>query len=210
MNVPQFNLVLAALGDNNNWLLRLFRRSHTCLLGCAAIILILETGCATSKLWLETSCATSELWSEERFFPAEPAKLRLCESARSADILVQYEEEHSSSKHPKPRAYFLFANTNNISAGRRPIFAKVPSDDELKHIPTFASMPLNTNAIPSMGYFAVTITNQVEFTLYRNGMNAGHFQLPRYDAVPCSTTRVLCTPVAIGLDSVWVAAHAAH
>ncbi len=208
MKVSQINLVLAVLGDNNNWLLRLFRNGNICFFGCAVVILLLETGCAS----LVTGGATSELWTSERFFLAEPAKLRLCESARSADILVQYEEEHSSSKRPKPRAYFLFANTNPIFAERRPVFTKVPSDDELKLIPTFASMPLNTNAIPSMGYFAVTIINQVEFTLYRDGINVGHFQLPKYDAVPCSTTRVLCTRVTIGLDSVWVAAHvlAAH
>lgn len=148
----------------------------------------------------QAGCVTRELWSDTTFFPVEPANLRLFESSQPRDVLVHYDEEHRGNNCSQPRAFFLFLNVTNLASQRRPSFVSVSSSHGLTPIPVFETASPATNATPRSGYFAMTTSDQSQFTLYLDQTNIGNFVLPIYDGVTCKAWRVFLTPLAVGLD----------
>lgn len=136
------------------------------------------------------------------FAPADPACLALYQSDQHADILVSYHEQRTVSDRVEPRAYFLFANLTNVIGHRKPGFLESPDFNGWHPIPVFDASSATNFPPPAGQYAIVSSTNRVEFALHRDNACLGQFRLPGYEAMSGVATRVLLTPLTVGLDVV--------
>lgn len=151
--------------------------------------LILATALFTSGC-----IATNALWEKKAYRPAEDPRLNLALSTNAQDVLVQYDERRGKSKNIERRAYWLFTCYTNAPP---PAFVALDTATGLEAIPLFVPDAI-TNAPPQCGWYAVPVSDQPQFELFRDRRGLGSFTLPEYQVGPRSTAwRVALTPVAM-------------
>jgi hypothetical protein len=159
------------------------------LLGHQAMLL---SGCATSKVWEEGQFA--------RFHePATPANLRLFQSERSGDVLVEYDEWRDGDESIRRRAYWLEPNRERVHARRKPRFVPIDRASGLAAIPATEAPPGAGDATIEKRY-AVIPTQSQAFILYSADQKVGDYELPVYQDASGRVLQVALTPIAVAAD----------
>ena len=182
------------------------RLIHGCIV---AALLFSITGCDTAKKY----SLTYKLWDSpdmRRFNePASNPNLELFRSAKTNDVLVQYDEVRENSDTVQRRAYFLFRNERQIKAGRKPSFVKPGKDAGMKPMPLAYGDLLSTN-VPAMdGNYAMASANSNRFTVHLDAQRMGPYELPVYERKTGQVQRSVLTPFAVAGDVVMVGVVAA-
>jgi hypothetical protein len=154
------------------------------VLAILLIVALVDSGCATRALWEDRAC-----------HPADKPHLQLASCPGKQDVLVQYREQYSESKHFQNRAYWLFASTNQIAGRSKPVFVRPRFYAGLIPIPILSEMP--TYHATSSNLVAVSASAEQGFDLWRSGESLGRFNLPVYLVSPRRTFwRLVATPFA--------------
>jgi len=175
------------------------RKSNSFLLAaCLAPGLI---GCRALNDWP----LTYNLWHNRmlaRFNePADNPHLQLFQSARTNDVLVQYDEVREKNEKVRVRSFFLNRNLERLEGGKKPRFVNPSKADNLQPIPLVSELPAADNSHPLIG---VVSTNGHEVTLCDQGRELASFSLPVYETAGGKVERVILTPVAATCDVVIV------
>jgi hypothetical protein len=150
----------------------------------------LLSGCATQKLW--DAKAYREPWS--------PPNLHLAFDEQRKDVLVRYDEGNDRSKHPTPRAYFLFQNLKRNESRRKPAFVDASRATALKPVEIFAPEQMPENAA-ALELYAVAARGAPNFKLLSRGHELGEFSLPVYKDGIWQTQKAMLMPLAVGADA---------
>ncbi len=168
------------------------------LMGCLAPGL---TGCRELNDWP----LTYRLWDDRmlaRFNePADNPHLQLFQSARTNDVLVQYDEVREKNEKVRRRAFFLNPNLERLEGGKKPRFVSPRKSDNLQPIPLVSEPHAADN---SQGLIGVVSSNGHEVTLRDQGLALASFSLPVYETAGGRVERVILTPVAATCDVVMV------
>jgi hypothetical protein len=106
------------------------------LLGLLMISLIpLLTGCATSTLWDNAR--------NDKYQPSQPANLEIFQRLKDGEVLVAYDEQRLKTGAVHRRAYFLNANEDRVSRGKRPIFVPLSLTSGMEAIPVIRADSTN-------------------------------------------------------------------
>src|SRR5713101_3033023 len=155
------------------------------------------TGCRALNDWP----LTYKLWDDRalaRFNePADNPHLQLFQSARTNDVLVQYDEVREKNEKVRRRTFFLNPNLERLEAGRKPRFASPRKADNLQPIPLVSELPASDNSHSLIG---IVSTNGHEVTLRDQGRELASFSLPLYETAGGKVERVLLTPLAAASD----------
>jgi len=154
------------------------------------------------NLLVQSGCVTRNLWEETYFVPANPANLRLYESAQAGGVVVEYSERVAGGKATGRRSYSLQANAG-LKGSAPPIFIKITEAAGLKPLLTLSSHDAKSSW-PASGQFAVVRTEENEFDLYLDGNRQGTWKLPCYWKRTQTLARVLLTPAAVLTDTAFV------
>jgi hypothetical protein len=152
---------------------------------------------------LLSGCATSKVWEEGQFArfhePATPANLRLFQSDRSGDVLVEYDEWRDGDESIRRRAYWLEPNRERVQARRKPRFVPIDRASGLAAIPATGAPPGAGDA-PVEKRYAVIPTQSQAFVLYSAEQKVGDYELPVYQDASGRVLQVALTPIAVAAD----------
>ncbi len=155
------------------------------------------SGCRALNDWP----LTYKLWDDRmlaRFNePAGNPHLQLFQSARTNDVLVQYDEAREKNEKVRRRSFFLNANLARLEGGKKPRFVSPRKADNLQPIPLVSELPAFDNSHRLIG---VVSTNGHEVTLRDQGRELASFSLPVYETVGGKVERVLLSPLAAASD----------
>jgi hypothetical protein len=189
--------------DQNNAMktpLQLFCKSMNILL--AVLLAGLGGGCDT----IQEHSVTCSLWNDSRNHSycsssADP-ELKLFDSERPPDVLVEYNTVSGRHKGIQRRAFFLNANSGRMDAGKPPRFVPVRRDAGLTPIPVVKSVAQTKSPPFTNTVFAVY--EGYAFTLYRPESYPQYCKLPNYPdgKIFASWQCVTLTPVAVTADAV--------
>jgi hypothetical protein len=164
------------------------------LMGCLAPGL---SGCRE----LNDGPLTYQLWQDRAFArfnePADNPHLQLFQSARTNDVLVQYDEVREKNEKVRRRSFFLNPNLERLEGGKKPRFVSPRKADNLQPIPLVSELPAADN---SHGLIGVVSTNGHEVTLRDRGLELASFSLPVYESAGGKVERVILTPLAAASD----------
>src|SRR5258706_548507 len=146
------------------------------------IVIILNSGCATHYLWTESQ--TSSFCE-----PARDARLRVFEAPKDRDLLAVYSEVNDHNDAVTRRAYLVIANAPRIGEARRPWFVDPDVALTLRPVPLRVSTNSMTSLIPEpspgdraeTGWVATSTPDQQRFSLFKNGVYHGTYDLPAYE-----------------------------
>src|SRR5260370_23953552 len=133
--------------------------------------------------------------------PADNPHLQLFQSARTNDVLVQYDEVREKNEKIRRRAFFLNPNLERLEGGKKPRFVSPRKSDNLQPIPLVSEPHAADN---SQGLIGVVSSNGHEVTLRDQGLALASFSLPVYETAGGRVERVILTPVAATCDVVIV------
>ncbi len=159
------------------------------------------TGCRALNDWP----LTYKLWDDRalaRFNePADNPHLQLFQSARTNDVLVQYDEMREKNEKVRRRSFFLNANLARLESGKKPRFVSQSKVENLQPIPLLSELSASDNSGRLIG---IVSTNGHDFTLRDQGRELGSFSLPVYETIGGPVERVILTPVTAVADVVIV------
>src|SRR5260370_25177948 len=122
-------------------------------MGCLAPGL---TGCRELNDWP----LTYRLWDDRmlaRFNePADNPHLQLFQSARTNDVLVQYDEVREKNEKVRRRAFFLNPNLERLEGGKKPRFVRPTKADNLQPIPCLSGLAASGNSHSLIGMVSTT------------------------------------------------------
>jgi hypothetical protein len=171
---------------------------HFLLTACLAPGLI---GCRELHDWP----LTYRLWDDRAFArfnePADNPHLQLFQSARTNDVLVQYDEVREKNEKVRRRTFFLNPNLERLEHGKKPRFVNPSKADNLQPIPLVSELPASDNSHSLIG---VVSTNGHEVTLRDQDRELASFSLPVYETAGGKVERVFLTPVVATCDVVIV------
>ncbi len=157
------------------------------------------TGCRELNDWP----LTYRLWDERmlaRFNePADNPHLQLFQSARTNDVLVQYDEVREKNEKVRVRSFFLNRNLERLEGGKKPRFVSPRKADNLQPIPLVSELSASDNSHRLIG---VVSTHGHEVTLRDQDRELASFSLPVYETAGGKVERVILTPVAATCDVV--------
>ena len=159
------------------------------------------TGCRELNDWP----LTYRLWDDRAFArfnePADNPHLQLFQSARTNDVLVQYDEVREKNEKVRRRTFFLNPNLERLEHGKKPRFVNPSKADNLQPIPLVSELPASDNSHSLIG---VVSTHGHEVTLRDQDRELASFSLPVYETAGGKVERVILTPVAATCDVVIV------
>ena len=148
---------------------------------------------------------TYKLWDDRAFArfnePADNPHLQLFQSARTNDVLVQYDEVREQNEKVRRRTFFLNPNLERLEHGKKPRFINPRKADNLQPIPLVSELPAPANSHRLIG---VVATNGHAVTLRDQDRVLASFSLPVYETAGGKVERVILTPVAATCDVVIV------
>src|SRR5260370_5817823 len=167
-------------------------------MGCLAPGL---TGCRELNDWP----LTYRLWDDRmlaRFNePADNPHLQLFQSARTNDVLVQYDEVREKNEKVRRRTFLLNPNLERLEHGKKPRFVNPRKADNLQPIPLVSALAAADNSHRLIG---VVSSPGHAVTLRDQGRELASFSLPAYETAGGKVERVILTPVAATCDVVIV------
>jgi len=159
------------------------------------------TGCRELNDWP----LTYRLWDDRAFArfnePADNPHLQLFQSARTNDVLVQYDEVREKNEKVRRRTFFLNPNLERLEGGKKPRFVRSSQADNLQPIPLVSELPAFDN---SHRLIVVVSSHGHAVTLRDQGRELASFSLPVYETAGGKVERVILTPVAATCDVVIV------
>ena len=159
------------------------------------------TGCRELNDWP----LTYRLWDERmlaRFNePADNPHLQLFQSARTNDVLVQYDEVREKNEKVRVRSFFLNRNLERLEGGKKPRFVSPRKADNLQPIPLVSELSASDNSHRLIG---VVSSHGHEVTLCDQERVLATFSLPVYETAGGKVERVILTPVVATCDVVIV------
>ena len=179
----------------------------------ATLRLVLRSGFLLALLWLVAGCestsshtygCTHALWTTSQLVdyssPANPPALKLFHAKSKQDIVVQYDEVDEKNDAIHRRAYLLFANQQALRASKSPAYLDLSKMGELEPVRISQESPFGPESSKAE-FCAVLAESGQGFSLYRQGTNAGAYDLPVYLQTHHVATRVALTPLAIVGDA---------
>jgi hypothetical protein len=118
-------------------------------------------------------------------------------------VLVEYTECLDDRGRTRRRAYYLAANQDRLSAGRRPRFLDPILADGLTPIPIRSEPVPADGAAPDASAYAILEAGGAGFSLGGGPRPCGPFWLPVYEAGPGPAWRAAATPFAAVADAAW-------
>lgn len=175
--------------------MRISRSAMT--LAAAGLTAVLSTGCLGPKVLSETVVHV----------PANDPSVELRLKAKEpADVLVVYNDHQSNNEKVTRRAFYLFANEENLWHGKRPKFVKLAEADKLEPVPMLEAVPADMSTVTNEMY-----AYEVDSRHYRvesHGRVLADFRLPEYTRW-LTAKKVFLFPGAVGADAVGAAGVAA-
>jgi len=157
------------------------------------------TGCRELNDWP----LTYRLWDDRAFArfnePADNPHLQLFQSARTNDVLVQYDEVREKNEKVRVRSFFLNRNLERLEGGKKPRFVSPRKADNLQPILLVSELSASDNSHRLIG---VVSTHGHEVTLRDQDRELASFSLPVYETAGGKVERVILTPVAATCDVV--------
>jgi len=148
---------------------------------------------------------TYKIWDDRAFArfnePADSPHLQLFQSARTNDVLVQYDEVREKNEKVRRRTFFLNPNLERLEHGKKPRFVNPRKADNLQPIPLVSELPAFDN---SHRLIVVVSSHGHAVTLRDQGRELASFSLPVYETAGGKVERVILTPVAATCDVVIV------
>jgi hypothetical protein len=148
---------------------------------------------------------TYRLWDDRAFArfnePADDAHLQLFQSARTNDVLVQYDEVREKNEKVRVRSFFLNRNLERLEGGKKPRFVSPREADNLQPIPLVSALAAADNSHSLIG---VVSSHGHEVTLRDQDRVLATFSLPVYETAGGKVERVILTPVVATCDVVIV------
>ena len=146
---------------------------------------------------------TYKLWDDRAFArfnePADNPHLQLFQSARTNDVLVQYDELREKNEKVRRRTFFLNRNLERLEGGKKPRFVSPRKADNLQPIPLVSELPASDNSHRLIG---VVSANGHAVTLRDQDRELASFSLPVYETAGGKVERVILTPVVAVADVV--------
>jgi hypothetical protein len=163
---------------------------------CRTLISVLTL----TAVFILSGC-TSIVWDKRTFSsycrPANPTKLELYYSSQRKDILVRYNEFNEHNSKIQHRSYWLMANAERVSAGRKPHFL-----DERDRASLSATVVSESpGGVPLEGMGAVARQDEDVFTLYSESQKLDPYSLPIYQDPNRRAKQIALTPVALTIDA---------
>jgi hypothetical protein len=154
-------------------------------------------------LGFSSGCATHALWQESKFArfqePANPANLRVYQSPKSSNLLVEYDESPEDNKEVRHRrAYWLQQKGEPASNPRKPHFVSLSQSQGLSAVPVYEEF---TNPLPDVPLYAVLSGKGQDFKLYAGESFLAEYELPVYHKPADRTVQVFLTPVTVLADA---------
>ena len=139
-----------------------------------------------------------------QYQPAANANVQLLALRDQRDVVVVYDEGREGKETIRRRAYMLLDNEKRVQKGKPPRFVALESTNGLAAISL--TIKTETNSATPGSITAIMATNGHEFTLYRDGKQAGHFHLPVYADSKGKAIRACVMPAAVLVDGTVVVA----
>ncbi|NBV21340.1 MAG: rhodanese-like domain-containing protein [Proteobacteria bacterium] len=154
---------------------------------------LLLTGCQmydeyglTHKLWADPSLT-------DRYTPAGAPNLKSFQRPTSTRTLVAYDEHRERDSSDRRRAFYLPDSAKALAAHRKPGFASSTPGPDWVEIPVITA----DQAAPDATLYLRLAADNQTFTIFRNGVPDGPYQLPTYVDQSSTAFRVVMTPVAV-------------
>ena len=123
---------------------------------------------------------THKLWSDPGFTdyyePAGTAGMKSFQRPPGARLLVTYDERRENDSSLRRRAFFLPDSTKALAAQRKPGFTSPKPDAGWAEIPVIAA----GQPPPTAPLYLRLATDNKSFTIVRDGVVEGPYQLPTY------------------------------
>jgi hypothetical protein len=172
-----------------------------CCLGTLLTAVIL-CGCATPALWKSTAAG--------HWVPGEPERLCIftTRSAPSPDVAVFFTQTETTRKTAvtRPALWRLNQSSTNLVVNAVAISSVTNRWRGVRTLPLYraeATIPTNQTTAP-LGY-AVLLPAGTGFTLHKDGFPTGPYPLPTSDVKTQTTSRIIGTPFAVGIDAALIA-----
>lgn len=159
-----------------------------------AIPAMLGTGCLGPKVLSENVSHVAAV---------DPrVELRLKTNAPT-DVLVIYDDVNLETAKVTRQAYYLLANQEQISHGRRPEFVKLSTGDHLSPLPLLKERPENPDKVTNELYGVELTTRQYRLASREHVVT--EFSLPEYHRW-LTAKKVFLFPGAVAVDAVGLGA----
>jgi hypothetical protein len=165
----------------------------------------LISGCES----IEDDPVTGRAWDANMnsvYRPAPHPNVQFFQKPDLTDVLVRYDEEREKTGAARHRAYFVLANESRTLARQKPRFVRPSLADSMRPVP----FTIGTNRFPAplpsaaSGFLAVLSIDGLEFTLFRDGRQAGSYSLPVYVDRRSQFAMLMEAPGTLTVDAVVV------
>lgn len=148
---------------------------------------------------------THKLWSDpgltDHYEPAGTAALKSFQRPPGARMLVSYDERREKDSSVRRRAFFLPDNTKALAEQRKPGFTNPTPGAGWVEVPVIVA----GEPAPAAPLYLKLAADHKSFTVVRDGVADGPYQLPTYVDQSSTAFRVAVTPFAIVADATVVA-----
>lgn len=174
-------------------------RALPAILSLAAPLLL--TGCQS----FQDLSLTHKLWSDpsltDHYEPAGTRAVKSFQRPPGARMLVAYDERREKDSSQRRRAFWLPDNAKALTEQRKPGFTSPTPGAGWEEIPVIVS----GEPAPAVPLYLKLSVDHKSFTVVRNGVADGPYQLPTYVDQSSTAFRVAVTPFAVAADATVVA-----
>lgn len=148
---------------------------------------------------------THKLWSDasltDHYEPAGTRAVKSFQRPPSPRLLVSYDERREKDSSIRRRAFLLPDNAKTLAAQGKPSFTDPAQPAGWVEVPVIVA----GEPAPVAPMYLKLAADHKSFTIVRNGMADGPYQLPTYVDQTSTAFRVVATPFAVVADVTVVA-----